>query len=66
LSNGLPSSRAIRAVIDGIVQGVGFREAIRRRAGELGVMGWVRNADDGTVAVHAEGLPAAIEALSSS
>jgi DNA ligase D-like protein (predicted 3'-phosphoesterase) len=26
-------------------------------------MGWVRNADDGSVAVHAEGSPAAIEAL---
>jgi bifunctional non-homologous end joining protein LigD len=26
-------------------------------------MGWVRNAEDGTVAVHAEGAPAAVEAL---
>jgi len=42
---------------------VGFREATRRRAGELGVMGWVRNADDGIVAVHAEGPSAAIDAL---
>jgi DNA ligase D-like protein (predicted 3'-phosphoesterase) len=57
------SARAIRAVVAGTVQGVGFREAAQRRAGELGVMGWVRNADDGTVAVHAEGPPAAIEAL---
>ena len=56
-------SRAIRAVVAGAVQGVGFREATRRRAGELGVTGWVRNADDDTVAVHAEGEPAAVEAL---
>jgi DNA ligase D-like protein (predicted 3'-phosphoesterase) len=55
--------RAIRAVIAGSVQDVGFREATRRLAGELGVMGWVRNADDGTVAVHAEGPPADIETL---
>ncbi len=54
---------ATRATVAGTVQGVGFREATLRRAGELGVMGWVRNADDGTVAVHAEGPPAAIEAL---
>ena len=27
----------------GRVQGVGFRDATRRRACELGVMGWVRN-----------------------
>ncbi len=58
-----PVLTAIRAVLTGTVQGVGLREATRRRAGELGVMGWVRNADDGTVAVHAEGPSSAIEAL---
>jgi DNA ligase D-like protein (predicted 3'-phosphoesterase) len=61
--NSPPSIRAVRVVIAGTVQGVGFREAIRRRAGELGVLGWVRNAEDGTVAVHAEGPVAATEAL---
>ncbi len=54
---------AIQVVITGTVQGVGLREATRRRASELGVAGWVRNADDGTVAVHAEGPSAAIETL---
>jgi DNA ligase D-like protein (predicted 3'-phosphoesterase) len=29
----------------------------------LGVLGWVRDSDDGTVAVHAEGPAAAVEAL---
>ena len=58
-----PTPRAIRAVLAGEVQGVGLREATRRRATELGVEGWVRNEEDGTVAVHAEGPPAAIEAL---
>jgi DNA ligase D-like protein (predicted 3'-phosphoesterase) len=46
-----------------MVQGVGFREATRRRALALELRGWVRNADDGTVAVHAEGPPAALERL---
>jgi DNA ligase D-like protein (predicted 3'-phosphoesterase) len=46
---------AMRATISGQVQGVGFRDAARRRACELGVMGWVRNGEDGGVAVHAEG-----------
>jgi len=58
-----PGTRAIRAVVSGAVQGVGFRQATRRRALELGVLGWVRNAQDGTVAVHAEGPSAAIEGL---
>ncbi len=47
----------------GAVQGVGFRDATRRRAAGLGIMGWVRNAEDGSVVVHAEGPPASIEAL---
>ncbi len=47
----------------GAVQGVGFRDATVRRAEELGVLGWVRNAEDGSVLVHAEGDPAAVEAL---
>ncbi len=49
------SERAIRAIVAGAVQGVGFRDAVRRRARQLGVEGWVRNAEDGTVALHAEG-----------
>jgi DNA ligase D-like protein (predicted 3'-phosphoesterase) len=49
--------------VTGAVQGVGFREATRRGAGELGVTGWVRNAEDGSVAVHAEGPSATIETL---
>jgi DNA ligase D-like protein (predicted 3'-phosphoesterase) len=45
------------------VQGVGFRDATRRRARDLGVLGWVRNGEDGTVQVHAEGPPEALAAL---
>lgn len=56
-------TRAVRAIVSGMVQGVGFREATRWRARELGVLGWVRNEDDGTVAVHAEGEPGAVEQL---
>jgi DNA ligase D-like protein (predicted 3'-phosphoesterase) len=55
--------RAIRAEIHGRVQGVGFREATVRRARELGAMGWVRNADDGSVLVHAEGEDDAVGKL---
>ncbi len=58
-------SRAIRATVAGTVQGVGFRAAVGSRARKLGVMGWVRSADDGTVSVHAEGPPVAVDALTS-
>jgi DNA ligase D-like protein (predicted 3'-phosphoesterase) len=56
-------SRAIRAVVRGDVQGVGLREATVRRARALNVQGWVRNADDGSTEVHAEGRPAAVDEL---
>ena len=52
---GPTATEAIRAVVRGSVQGVGFRDATVRRARALGVMGWVRNEEDGTVQVHAEG-----------
>ncbi len=53
----------MRATVRGQVQGVGLREATVREARELGVMGWVRNEDDGTVVVHAEGPDEAVDAL---
>jgi DNA ligase D-like protein (predicted 3'-phosphoesterase) len=55
--------RAVRARVSGGVQGVGFREATRCNALREGVRGWVRNEDDGSVAVHAEGAPAAVQRL---
>lgn len=54
---------AVRAVVRGEVQGVGFRDATLQRARRLGVMGWVRNGGDGGVLVHAEGPEPAVEDL---
>jgi DNA ligase D-like protein (predicted 3'-phosphoesterase) len=54
---------AFRATVHGRVQGVGFREATRRRALDLGVRGWVRNTDDGAVHLHAEGADDALAGL---
>jgi DNA ligase D-like protein (predicted 3'-phosphoesterase) len=59
----VPSRSALRATVEGQVQGVGFRDATVRRAGELGVLGWVRNGDDGSVQVHAEAEPEALDAF---
>lgn len=55
--------KALRVVVRGAVQGVGFREATVRRARKLGLMGWVRNAEDGSLLVHAEGPPDAVDEL---
>jgi acylphosphatase len=44
-----------RFTVKGAVQGVGFRWAARDEADRLGIVGVVRNRDDGTVEVDAQG-----------
>lgn len=61
--NGGPAARRARAVVEGRVQGVFFRDATRRRAQDLGVAGWVANRADGRVEVVVEGDPGAVERL---
>jgi DNA ligase D-like protein (predicted 3'-phosphoesterase) len=58
-----PVTVAVRAIVRGGVQGVGFRDATVSRAHELGVLGWVRNGEDGAVQVHVEGSEQAVEQL---
>lgn len=45
------------------MQGVGFRYFLFRRAQQLGLHGWVRNNDDGTVELVAEGSRSDLELL---
>jgi acylphosphatase len=53
----------LHAVVHGDVQGVGFRYFVQRRAQRLGLPGWVRNNDDGTVELVAEGDREPLEEL---
>ncbi len=39
----------------GRVQGVGFRYFVQQNAKELGLTGWVRNMDDGSVTMELQG-----------
>jgi acylphosphatase len=49
--------------VHGQVQGVFFRDSIRRLAQQHGVAGWVRNTPNGTVEAVFEGPPDAVERL---
>ncbi len=56
-------SKAVRALVRGDVQGVGFRYSTRAQARRLGVLGWVRNGEPGEVLAHLEGPAEAVEQL---
>ncbi len=45
----------LHAIVDGRVQGVGFRFFVKNEAEGLNLTGWVRNKYDGRVEVLAEG-----------
>ena len=57
------AARAIRLLVRGRVQGVGFRWFVREAARAAGVAGWVRNNPDGSVEIVASGDAARLASL---
>jgi acylphosphatase len=55
--------RRVHVSITGSVQGVFFRATCARRASDLRLAGWVRNASDGSVEAAFEGPVDAVEAM---
>ncbi len=53
--------KTLRLVIHGRVQGVYFRDSMRREAQNLAVAGWVCNRSDGTVEAAVQGEPADVD-----
>ena len=54
---------ARHVLVEGVVQGVGYRQFTRRRALRLDVSGWVRNRSDGSVEALVRGRPSDVEAM---
>jgi acylphosphatase len=52
-----------RVIVHGQVQGVFFRDSLRRLAERHGVSGWARNTAEGTVEAVFEGEPDAVARL---
>jgi len=57
------SLKSLHLVIHGRVQGVCFRDSMRREAYRLGVAGWVRNRSDGTVEAVVQGDATDVDAM---
>jgi acylphosphatase len=55
--------RRIRAIASGRVQGVSYRASTAHEARRLGLTGWVKNLDDGSVELEAQGSAEAVDQL---
>lgn len=62
----MPEPTATRISITGDLSDPSLREQFRSRARELGLLGWVRLTEDGTLSAHLEGESRAIEELACS
>ena len=52
-----------RVIVEGLVQGVGYRDFVRRTALRHSISGWARNRADGTVEAVIAGAAADVEAM---
>ena len=59
----MAQKKAVRAKIEGRVQGVNFRMATYQAAENLGVSGWVMNKPDGSVEAFFEGNADNVDAM---
>jgi acylphosphatase len=50
-------------IVRGTVQGVFFRSSAAETAGDLGLAGWVRNREDGSVEMVVEGADDAVDRM---
>lgn len=55
--------KTLRLRIHGRVQGVFFRDAMRREAKALRISGWVRNRSDGAVEAVVQGMAADVDSI---
>jgi protein-L-isoaspartate(D-aspartate) O-methyltransferase len=55
--------KSVDVTVSGVVQGVCYRAGARREGALRGLRGWVRNQADGSVLLHLQGDPGAVDAM---
>ncbi len=55
--------KSVDVKVSGVVQGVYYRASARREGVLRGLRGWVRNESDGSVGLHLQGAPEAVDAM---
>jgi len=55
--------KSVDVTVSGVVQGVYYRASARREGALRGLRGWVRNQSDGSVLLHLQGDPVAVDAM---
>lgn len=55
--------KSVRIIIQGVVQGIFFRDFVKQNADRLGVKGFVRNLEDGRVEAFLEGDVDSVNAM---
>jgi acylphosphatase len=59
----MSETAAVHLFVHGRVQGVFYRAKTQKTAEGLGLAGWVKNCEDGSVEIHAEGDKVKLEEL---
>ncbi len=59
----MSDGEAVHKFVHGHVQGVFYRSNTHKVADRLGLTGWVKNCEDGSVEIHAEGDKNTLEEL---
>lgn len=55
--------KTVHIIISGFVQGIGYRKWVKRHARQLGVVGWIKNREDGAVEAVLQGESTAVDQL---